>query len=75
MKKKIGGRSYGGEVFLKIAVVLVFKKETSNVREAWEEKRNVGEENYCYVKFSCVVSTLSCSSFISVSLSFPYPMF
>lgn len=34
-------------VFLRIAVVLVFKKETSNVRDAWEEKRNVGEENYC----------------------------
>lgn len=40
------GRSYGGKVFFRIAVVLVFKDETSNVREAWEEKRNVGEENY-----------------------------
>ena len=43
------GRSYGGKVFLRIAVVLVFKKETSNAREAWEAKRNVGEENYYIV--------------------------
>lgn len=41
------GRSYGGEVFLGIAVILVSKKEASNVREAWEEKRNVEEENCC----------------------------
>lgn len=43
------GRSYGGKLFLRIAVVLVFKKETSNVREACDEKRNVGEENYYIV--------------------------
>lgn len=44
--KKVMGRSYRGKVFLRIAVFLVFMKETSYVREAWEEKINMGENYY-----------------------------